>query len=424
MNRRGFLRTTGALALGALPRARAAQGSPRVSAADAFDRAMHDYMTPRGIPGGSLAVSRQGRLVYARGYGWADRDSRSPVRPDSLFRIASVSKPFTAVAVLKLVDEGRLRLEDRVFDLLPSDAPLPGAGNADPRLSRITLRQLLQHTGGWDREAAYDPMFHSAEICRRLGTPGPAGPREIIRYMRSEPLQFDPGSRHAYSNFGYCLLGRVIERVTGRPYEAHVRERVLEPLGIRSMRVGRTQPALRASREVRYYTPHGETGPSVFPGAGAEVPLPYGAFHLEAMDAHGGWIASATDLVRFAASLDFPGRRRFLTEESLRTMAAPPPAPVFRDAEGALGDYWYGCGWMVRKPRGQSAPNFWHNGRLPGTWSILVRRWDGMAWAALFNLVSEGAPAPGLPDNAVDPALHRAADAVTDWPSGRALMPG
>jgi len=130
-----------------------------------------------------------------------------------------------------------------------------------------------------------------------------------------------------------------------------------------------------------------------------EVPWPYGGFCLEAMDAHGGWLASAIDLVRFAASID-----TVLDAKTLDLMVARPdglkPEAVY-----------YGCGWMVRPMGKDGKRNLWHAGSLPGTSTLLVLRHDGLIWAALFNDRTRG-------EGKIDPALHRAADAVTQWPAG------
>ncbi len=135
-----------------------------------FDDTMTAYMTVRGIPGGALAVVKEGRLVYTKGYGWADREKKVPVAPTSLFRIASISKPVTAAAIFTLIQdkENHLSLDTPVFPLLPHK-PLAGEeGQVDPRLTTITIRQLLQHTGGWDKAESGDPMFKSMEIARAL----------------------------------------------------------------------------------------------------------------------------------------------------------------------------------------------------------------------------------------------------------------
>jgi len=385
----------------------------KTTVAAAFDPAMEAFMAARKVPGGALAVVKDRRLVHARGYGWADRDKKIPVNPGSLFRIASVSKPITAVAVLKLVEERKLDLDARAFDIVRLPPVLEAGRPPDARLSRVTIRQLLQHTGGWDRDKGYDPMFRPKRIAEKTNTSSPASAQAVIRYMLGQPLDFDPGSRYAYSNFGYCVLGRVIEQISGRPYEVFVQENVLAPIGAGGARIGASLDGRQAPGEVRYYTTDNSLADDVFPGGSKKVPWPYGGFHLEAMDAHGGWIASAVDLARFAAALDDPKRSPLLKTTISREMYAPPPPPVSREQGGALKDFWYGCGWSVRPVRKDRA-NYWHNGSLPGTASLLVRREDGLSWAALFNQRSEDKK---LPDGDIDPALHRAADSVNDWPA-------
>jgi N-acyl-D-amino-acid deacylase len=381
--------------------------------AEAFDREMEQFMSARKVPGGALAVVKDQRLVYARAYGWADREKKAPVKPDSLFRIASLSKPFTATAVLRLVETKGLDLETPVTEFLPLKPVLANGKTADPRWKRVTLRHCLHHTGGWDRDVSGDPMFRSLETARAVGVPPPANAEAIIRYMLGQPLDFEPGARYAYSNFGYCLLGRVIERLGGRPYERFVREEVLAPMGIRRMRLGASLESGRAEGEVRYYTPGDSQGPSVFPGLPAKVPEPYGTFCLEAMDSHGGWLASAPDLARFAATLDAPADSTCLKPDTRRIFYEPPAPPVGRNPDGSLADHFYGCGWTVRPVGKEGRASYSHNGSLPGTSTLLVRGSDGLSWAVLFNQRSESS---SLPDAAIAPALRRAADAVDRWP--------
>ncbi|HEY3148936.1 MAG TPA: serine hydrolase domain-containing protein, partial [Dongiaceae bacterium] len=308
----------------------------------------------------------------------------------------------------------KLNLDTRAFDIVKLKPVLDGDKKPDPRLATITLRQLLQHTGGWDRDKSFDPMFRPRVIARAAGEPPPAGPHAVIRYMLGQPLDFDPGTRYAYSNFGYCVLGRVIEKITGQTYEKFVQEKILAPIGIKRMRIGASLDGRQAVGEVRYYTRKDEPGESVFPGTARNVPWPYGGFHLEAMDAHGGWIASAVDLARFAAALDDPSHSPLLKPWTFETMYAAPPAPVSRQKDGSLDATWYGCGWNVRSVNDDDdEANYWHAGSLPGTSTLLVRRWDGLSWAVLFNQRSEDKK---LPDGAIDGGLHRAADAVVDWP--------
>ena len=414
MTRRSFLQTS-ALAAAALthPSIWAADAEKKVSLTEAFDREMEAFMAARKIPGGALAVVKDRRLVFARGYGWADREKKLPVKADSLFRIASVSKPFTAVAVFKLVEEGKLTLDTKAFELLNLSPAVASLRDPEPRLRQITIRQLLQHTGGWDRNKSFDPMFRSGWAATDTHSSAPASALNVIRYMLSKPLDFDPGTRQAYSNFGYCVLGRVIEKITGVPYEKFMRGKILKPIGITRMCIGASLAGKQVPGEVRYYTGNSGLADNVFPDGQPNVPWPYGGFHLEAMDAHGGWIASAIDLARFAAALDDPQRSPLLKPETLAAMYAPPPAPVSRKSDGTLEASYYGGGWSVRPTSGQGKANYWHDGSLPGTSTLLVRRSDGLSWAALFNLRSDDKK---LPDNAIDPALHRAAAAVRTWP--------
>ena len=390
----------------------------RTSAALApVDDMVLSFMREHDLPGAGVAIARRGRLVYARGFGYADIDKREPVQPDSLFRIASLSKPVTAVAVLQLVEAGKLTLDTRVVDVLKVRAPR--GKRRDPRLRAVTIRHLLQHTAGWDRSKSFDPMFRSARIAKELRVPAPAGPQHVIRYMFGKRLDFDPGERMAYSNFGYCMLGRVIEKLTGRSYEDHVQRSVLAPLGVTRMRIGATRLQGRADGEVGYHTRYPETGPSVFESdLGQPVPVQYGAWCLEAMDAHGGWIASAVDLVRFASALDDSAETRVLSRESVRTMFAPPAEPISRDDQGKLEPAYYACGWHVR-PKGKGKENTWHNGALAGTSTLLVRRHDGFCWAVLFNT---GKTLSGsAPSGLIDGAMHQAVNKVRRWPRGRAL---
>ena len=200
------------------------------------------------IPGGAVAVMRDGKLIYARGFGYADVENKTPVQPDALFRIASVSKPITGVAIMKLVEEGKLRLDDRVAPLIAHLTPAPGA-TVDPRWEQITIRHLLTHTGGWDRDkpnGGFDPMDRPVIAAAAVNAPAPASAETIIRYMKGMPLDFNPGEKFAYSNFGYDILGRVIERVSGMPYEEYVRTHVLAARGRQSHAAGQIAPERRA----------------------------------------------------------------------------------------------------------------------------------------------------------------------------------
>ncbi len=377
-----------------------------------FDRMMEQFLKKHRVPGAALAVTDQGRLVHARGYGYADVAQKAPATPTSLFRIASISKPVTAVAILKLAEQKKLSLDDKVFDILDVKLHLEDGAKLDPRQREITLRHLLQHRGGWDRQVSFDAMFQSVRFAEALKRPAPAGTDEIIRCMRGLPLDFAPGERYAYSNYGYCLLGRVIEKVTKQDYEDYVRQKILSPVGIHSMRIGRTAADGRHADEVRYYDPRG--GVSVFQNdLGKKTPSPYGSWHLEAMDSHGGWLASAVDLARFACTLGTAKNNELLNDESCQAMFARPSGLAGYDKSGHPKEVFYSLGWINRL-RDTGEIDHWHTGSLDGTATILILRRDGRNFVALMN--ARVSPHQTHLGRAIDGLLHQAADQVEKWP--------
>ncbi|MEQ9407566.1 MAG: serine hydrolase [Fuerstiella sp.] len=389
---------------------RSGEDDPRFAG---YDRRMRAFMKEHRVPGASIAVTHESRVVFARGYGYADIAAAEQVRPESLFRIASISKPITAVAILQLVENGQLKLDDTVLSVLDYEHDIATAGeDFDPRWRDITIRHLLQHRGGWDRGKSFDAMFRSVEFANRAGTDPPADQATVIKTMLSYKLDFDPGERYAYSNFGYCLLGRVIEKLTGQSYEEYVRHNVLAPIGVTSMRIGATLLTGRTVNEVRYYQPG--TAESVFQqNVGEQVAWPYGAWHLEAMDSHGGWIASATDLAKFAAAFDDPEHCPILSADSIRLMYERPPGQAGYQEDGTPKDTYYSLGWMNRVV-GPDRINHWHTGSLGGTATILIRRHDGRNFVALLN--TRVSPSAGHLGRVIDSLLHKAADDVRNWP--------
>ena len=187
------------------------------------------------------------------------------------------------------------------------------------------------------------------------------------------------------------------------------------------MRLGKTHLAGRQEGEVRYYDP--STGPSVFAAdLGQTVSQPYGAWHLEAMDAHGGWLASAVDLARFACAFDEPTNSPVLKPESIvemfsrpRPTAAPDQAGNGKPSDGKPDDAFYALGWNVRPVGSEGLANMWHTGSLPGTSTILIRRHDGKNIVILFN--SRVSPHVDHLTKAIDPQVHAAIDEVRDWPT-------
>ncbi|MFM7323145.1 MAG: serine hydrolase domain-containing protein, partial [Armatimonadota bacterium] len=343
-----------------------------------FDDAVLALLRDEGIPGAALAVARQGRLVLSRGYGVVERGTRQPVDPGTRFRIASVAKPITAVAALALIDDRRDPglLDAPLIPALGIEPWLPGSRKRDPRLDRVTLRMVLRHRGGWDRAKSFDPMFRSDRASEEMGVAAPISARDMARWGLGFPLDFDPGSRFAYSNFGYCLIGRWIEAVSGRSYERFVRERVLGPLGLGGMEIGREGKAGRLPGETAYHMPANDPRPDA----------PYVSIHPKPFDSHGGWVASAPELVRFADGWDQPAAG-VVSKAAVGWALERPAVSLTREKDGSPAKAWQGFGWMVR-PTGGGA-NLWHEGTMAGTSALVVRLASGTTWALLLNQRTE-----------------------------------
>lgn len=258
----------------------------RVPGFEALERVVLAHMARIGARAATVAVGRGDALVYARGFGWADRARTEPVEPDALMRIASVTKAFTAAAVRRLIAQDRLQANETVLPLLRY-----GVEPADPRWWLITVHLLIEHRAGWDAHERNDPLFRVDAIARRLRLDRPPEADDIVRYMLREPLQHTPGRRKVYSNFGYCVLGRTIERASGMRYVDYLHAELLAPLGIEDVSLGRN--GARAPREVEY-------------------PASANRFNTETGDSAFGLIASAPALVRFLERfwLDGTPRRR------------------------------------------------------------------------------------------------------------------
>jgi N-acyl-D-amino-acid deacylase len=350
---------------------------------ESYDQVISAFMRKHAIPGGAVAVLRDGKLLYARGFGYADVENRTVVQPDALFRIASISKPITAAAIMKLVEEGKLKLDDRVAPFIAHLTPAPGAA-VDPRWEQITIRHLLNHAGGWDRgkpNGGFDPIDRPAIAAAAVSAPAPASSETLVRYMKGMPLDFNPGEKFAYSNFGYITLGRVIERVSGTRYPDYVRARVLQPVGALRTQQGRSRMSDALAGEVKYYWPgagvNAPAVPSVFPGEGT-VPFNYGGFHLEAGDASGAWVSSIVDLLRFLNGVDGRADRPDILGPAIVAEMTSSGATVCPD-----GACHYGAGWFVRPTQGDA--NWWHGGTLPGTTGMLVRTYHNFSMVGLFN---------------------------------------
>lgn len=390
----------------------AAQTGTPVPALAAVDGVMEQALSRYGVKGGAVAVVKNGHLIFARGYGLADVEAQQPVQPDSLFRWCSISKTITAAALMHLVAQGRLDLDSPVFQILDQYSPYNGRWG-DNRLRSITVRQLLHHTAGWDRatSAIGDPVVAEGTVKAASAVGGGFPPTldTVIRYVLAQPLQFSPGTRFAYSNFGYELLRRVIEKVSGQTYADYVRESVLEPVGLTRMRRGAADLAGRLPGEVKYYDYAGASLVNSYVSAIREKqPFPYGVLNPELGEASAAWVGSVVDLAKLAASLDGKRRPALVTAATFSAMVEEQPRETWVDSSG-----WYGAGLFVQPQADGVTWN--HAGYNPGSASGMWRFANGLGIAFLFN----GATKDGAyPTGFVAQALWDALDAVSEWPVG------
>jgi CubicO group peptidase (beta-lactamase class C family) len=319
------------------------------------------------VPATSIAISRNGQFVYDQAVGMGDRQHLVQVQQSSLFRIASLSKPITSVTIFSLIEQGKLHLTDKVFGPSAILGIKYGKPPYKQYVTDVTVDHLLTHTaGGWPNDDN-DPMMHNLSWDHT---------KLITETLDNMPLTNPPGTHWAYSNFGYCVLGRVIEQVTGQPYASYVQANILAPCGISTMQIAANKESQRAPNEVVYYGQYSED--------------PY-KLNVTRMDSHGGWIASSTQLVQFLNHVaGAPGIPALLKPATIQAMTTPAPAYP-------PGPARYARGWMVRD---NGAGNWWHNGSLPGTTTIMVRTPTGMCWAALTNTRTQ-------PSNEIDTALDQ-----------------
>jgi CubicO group peptidase (beta-lactamase class C family) len=331
------------------------------------------------VPATSIAISRNGQFVFDESVGMADREQLVQAQQESLFRIASVTKPITAVTIFSLIEQGKLNQSDKVFGPSGILGIKYGKPPYKQYVADVTVDHLLTHTaGGWPADNT-DPMMHND---------GWDQTKLITQTIANLPLTSPPGTHWAYSNFGYCVLGRVIEQVTGQAYNTYVQTNILGPCGISTMQIAKNKESQRANYEVVYYGQYSED--------------PY-KLNITRMDSDDGWIASSTELVQFLNHVaGAPGIPALLKPATIKLMTTPAPAYP-------AGDARYARGWMVRD---NGAGSWWHNGSLPGTTSIMVRTSTGFCWAALANTRTQ--PSNEI-DTAIDQMMWNMVRTVPSW---------
>lgn len=333
-----------------------------------FDAQINEFMESWKIVGASVAIIKDEKLIYSKGFGYADKENKILTEPKHIFRVASVSKLITAIAIMKLVEEGKLSLTDTVFGengILNQSQYLQ---IKDKKVKNITVINLLNHSAGWSSRKS-DPMFKTLEIAGAMKTDLPLSTESIIEYvLKNRKLDFNPGKRSSYSNLGYAILGEIIELKSGMPYETFVRLNVLNPIGIYDMHLGKSEMDDLFKNEVKYYSLPGERKVHSSDSR-RKVAKQYVANSIETLGAAGAWVASSTELAILMVYIDGYFRQNdILTPESVIAMTQVKKGmkPI---------------GWSGTDGKG----NWWRSGTLSGTSALLKRQNNGISWVFIMN---------------------------------------
>ncbi|MDE6559978.1 MAG: beta-lactamase family protein [Muribaculaceae bacterium] len=336
---------------------------------DKMDSEIERFIGRWNIKGLSLAVTRNDSLLYAKGYGWADVEAGKKMTPTNIMRMASASKLVTAIAVMRLVEDGKLKLDSKVFgpEGILNDTAYTNAIK-DRRLFDITVDHLLQHKGGFGMGAG-DPMFNTKDIISAKRLSAPPTNEELTKIVLGRKIAFTPGQGFRYSNFGYMLLSLVIERVTGESYWDFVTDNVLHPAGCYRFRPATNYYADRNEDEVHYYGPD-TVSVEEYNGSGRMVERVYGGSNVNGLMGAGGWCASASDLARLVAATDkYPHVSNIISNESIDSLTA-------YAKEGRVSR-----GWSEIDENGK-----WRRtGTLSSTHTLIERFPNGECWVMITN---------------------------------------
>jgi len=360
------------------------------------EKVINAFLRKWSIAGASIAIAKDGKLIFARGLGYADTASKIEAQPYSQFRIASISKLVTAVGIMKLKEEGKLSLSDTVFG--PTgilNDPYFGEPK-DKRVYGITVAQLLGHEAGWTQRYG-DQMFMPLVISEKMGVKPPVDTRTIVRFALDKRLHYTPGTGKAYSNLGYSVLGLIIEKVTGESYGDFCRATILEPLGIYDMTIAGNLPSEKAPNEVTYYEPSDVVlKPSIY-GTGEMVTPSYGGNDIRALGGAGAWVATAPDLMRLLLAVDgFRTRPDILNDQSIRFMTDN-------------GNGYAPVGWKGTIIDG----TWWRTGSFPGSAGMMKRQSDGLSWVVLFNSSAWNGPEIY---SYINNMMYRVISKINPWP--------
>ena len=336
----------------------------------AMDSIMQRYLKRWEIHGAQLAISRHDSLLYARGFGYADKDRKIPMEPSYIMRMASVSKLVTATGIMKLRDMGKIRLSDKVFGPkgILNDTFYVNSIR-DKRYFDITVEQLLRHKAGFTNYAG-DAIFSTRYIMQQNHLTTPPDHRTLLRIVLRRHLGYTPGTAQRYCNIGYTLLSLIIEKRTGMSYENFMQRYVLYPAGCYDFHIAGNYLKDRRPNETVYYMHSSSVPVPEFNNSGRMVVRCYGENDITTALGAGAWVASAAELCRLVASID--GDRivpDVISPQAVKLMTQEMP------------DHQFSLGWNFT-PRNRP----WiRTGSLVGTSALVLRYPDGECWVFITN---------------------------------------
>ncbi|MEG0499571.1 MAG: serine hydrolase domain-containing protein [Rikenellaceae bacterium] len=358
-----------------------------------LDRNIENFMRRWEIVGASLAIMKNDKLIYCKGYGYADKDREEACDVKHIFRLASVSKLITATAIMKLSEEGKLSLNDKVFgeEGILNDSRFLDI--KDKRVKSITVENLLRHDAGFSTRSG-DPMFDTKLIATKLDKKAPFTMDDVVEFASKSSLRFPPGKGYNYSNLGYVVLSKVIEKVTGEEYESYVKKEIFAPIGCFDIHIANNNSKDKFDNEVRYYEPSNEV--QFEDEDGNLIPKSDGGNDVRLLGGAGGWVGSPAEILKFAASIDgLPGVEDIISPKSVRYMTVPPKGKKPIGWIRTNGDEW------------------WRTGSMSGTSAMIKRQSNGYTWMLVTNTSSwKGARFPSQ----INASMKKGLDRVNEWP--------
>lgn len=335
-----------------------------------LDKEISRFMQYWKIQGVSLTVMRNDSLLYAKGYGYADKEKDVPMEASKIMRLASISKLITATGIMVLREKGLLSLRDTVFGkngILNDDFYLSSIN--DRNYYKITVEDLLRHKGGFTIRSG-DPIFSTRTIMLQNHLKTPPDSRTLLKCYLKRRLSYVPGTSQSYSNFGYLLLSLIIEKVSGEDYEDFIQREVLQKAGCYDFHIAGNYYKDKYKNEVRYYVQSNDKPVQEYNNSGKEVIRCYGGNDIKALSGAGAWVGSTAELSRFVASIDGkPGIPDILQKESVDRMVE------------YFDNLTYSFGWNDTNPES----GWTRSGTFSGTSALIKYFPDGECWILVTN---------------------------------------